>query len=63
MALGAAGVCYAAAIGYPVYRYLASPVEKAEANAAVTEVTLPDAQKLPAGSALMFKFGSQVPAC
>jgi cytochrome b6-f complex iron-sulfur subunit len=59
VALGAAGFCYAAAIGYPVYKYLASPIEKAEANAAVTEVTLPDAQKLATGSALMFKFGSR----
>ncbi len=56
-ALGAAGVCYAGAIGYPVYRYLASPVERAEAESAVTEVTLKDAQKLPLGSVLMFKFG------
>jgi cytochrome b6-f complex iron-sulfur subunit len=47
-AAGAAGVCYVAALAYPVYRYLAS---------AVTEVTLKDAQKLPAGSVLMFKFG------
>lgn len=59
VALGAAGFCYAGAIGYPVYKYLASPIEKAEANAAITEVTLPEAQKLPAGSALMFKFGSR----
>jgi cytochrome b6-f complex iron-sulfur subunit len=59
VALGAAGFCYAAAMGYPIYKYLASPVEKAEANAAVTEVNLPDAQKLAAGSALMFKFGSR----
>jgi len=56
-AAGAAGVCYAAALGYPVYRYLASPSEMALSAAAVTEVTLKDAQKLPAGSALMFKFG------
>jgi cytochrome b6-f complex iron-sulfur subunit len=56
-ALGGVGMCYAAAIGYPVYRYLASPVEKASAMAAITEVTLKDAQKLPAGSVLMFKFG------
>ncbi len=59
VALGGAGICYAAAIGYPVYRYLASPVEKSAAEAAVTEVTLRDAQKLPNGSALMFKFGSK----
>jgi cytochrome b6-f complex iron-sulfur subunit len=57
MALGAAGVCYAGAIAYPVYRYLASPAERAEAATAVTEVTLKDAQKLPTGSALMFRFG------
>ena len=59
VAVGAAGFCYAAAIGYPVYKYLASPIEKAEATAAITEVTLPDAQKLPTGSALMFKFGTR----
>ncbi|MGB7266861.1 MAG: Rieske (2Fe-2S) protein [Terracidiphilus sp.] len=56
-AAGAAGVCYAAALGYPVYRYLASPSEMALSASAVTEVTLKDAQKLPTGSALMFKFG------
>jgi len=56
---GLAGLGYAAAIGYPVYRYLASPVEESAAATAVTEVALRDAQKLPAGSALMFKFGSQ----
>ncbi|MCX6902173.1 MAG: Rieske (2Fe-2S) protein, partial [Verrucomicrobia bacterium] len=57
--LGGVGLCYAAAIGYPVYRYLKSPVERAAAAAAVTEVTLKDAQKLVAGSMLMFKFGSK----
>ncbi|MGO8758176.1 MAG: ubiquinol-cytochrome c reductase iron-sulfur subunit [Terracidiphilus sp.] len=56
-AAGAAGACYAAALAYPVYRYLASPSEMALSAAAVTEVTLKDAQKLPKGSVLMFKFG------
>jgi cytochrome b6-f complex iron-sulfur subunit len=56
-AAGAAGIAYVAALGYPVYRYLASPSEMALSAAAVTEVTLKDAQKLPAGSVLMFKFG------
>ena len=56
-AAGAAGLCYAAALGYPIYRYLASPSEMALGAAAVTEVTLKDAQRLPLGSALMFKFG------
>ncbi len=57
-AAGVAGAAYLAALGYPVYQYLASPVEMAAAEAAVTEVTLKDAQKLAPGTALMFKFGS-----
>ena len=56
-AAGAAGLCYTAALAYPVYRYLASPSEMALSAAAVSEVTLKDAQKLPKGSVLMFKFG------
>lgn len=59
VALGGVGLCYLGAIGYPVYRYLASPIERAEGLAAITEVTLKDAQKLEAGTALMFKFGSK----
>jgi cytochrome b6-f complex iron-sulfur subunit len=54
----AAGLCYAGAIGYPVYRYLASSAEMAASETAVTEVTLDKAQDLPVASALMFKFGS-----
>ena len=57
-AAGAASTCYAAALGYPIYKYLASPVEQAQASSAISEVTLKDAHKLAAGSALMFKFGS-----
>jgi len=58
IAAGAAGLCYTAALGYPIYRYLASPMEMASNATAITEVTLKDAQKLPAGSVLMFKFGT-----
>lgn len=58
-AAGAAGLCYVAALGYPVYRYLASPAEMESNATAVTEVTLKDAQKLPEGSVLMFKFGTR----
>ncbi len=57
-AAGAAGVVYTAALAYPIYRYLASPEEMALSATAVTEVTLKDAQKLPLGSVLMFKFGT-----
>lgn len=56
-AAGAAGLAYTAALAYPIYRYLASPAEMAMSATAVTEVTLKDAHKLPAGSVLMFKFG------
>jgi cytochrome b6-f complex iron-sulfur subunit len=54
----AAGLCYAGAIGYPIYRYLASSAEMAADEAAVTQVTLDKAQDLPLASVLMFKFGS-----
>jgi cytochrome b6-f complex iron-sulfur subunit len=57
-AAGAAGVCYTAALAYPIYRYLASPEEMAMNATAVTQVSLKDAQKLPLGSVLMFKFGA-----
>lgn len=51
------GACYAAAVGYPVYRYLTSPAERAHATGAVTEINLKDAHRIPSGSAMMFKFG------
>ena len=58
VAAGAAGLLYTAALGYPIYRYLASPAEMALSATAVTEVTLKEAQKLPLGAVLMFKFGT-----
>ena len=58
-AAGVAGASYAAALGYPIYRYLASPVELAASTPAVSQVELKDAQKLAPGSALMFKFGAR----
>ena len=57
MAAGGVGLCYAAALGYPVYRYLSSPIEKASALAVVTELKLRDAAKLHFGTVLMFRFG------
>ncbi len=59
LVLGGVGLCYGVAVGYPVYRYLKSPVEKAAVAAAIQEVTLKEAQKLPVGSALIFKFGPE----
>ncbi|HID75837.1 MAG TPA: Rieske (2Fe-2S) protein [Planctomycetaceae bacterium] len=57
--LGLVGAGYAGAIAYPLYRYVQSPARRAAAEAAVTEVSLPDADKLEPGSALMFLFGSR----
>lgn len=54
--IAAAGACYAAALGYPVYQYLAAAAKKAETESAVKEVTLSDVDKLPVSSALIFKF-------
>lgn len=57
IAIGGTGLAYAGAIGYPIFRYLNSPVEASIEMAAVKEVTLKDADKIPPGSALVFKFG------
>lgn len=59
VALGTAGLCYLAMLGYPLYRYLSSPVEKAKKEAAIKELLLKDAHKLPPGSGMVFKFGSR----
>jgi len=55
--VAAAGACYAAALGYPVFQYLAAAAQKAEAEASVKEVILSDVDKLPANASLIFKFG------
>lgn len=56
--VGAAGAAYAAAVGYPIYRFVADPAVKAAEAAAVTEVRLEVAALAP-GSGLMFRFGSR----
>ena len=53
------GACYAAALGYPVFKYLADAAVKADAEAAVKEVTLNDVDKIPAPGALIFKFNGR----
>lgn len=61
IAMGTAlvGCVYGAAIGYPVYRYLATPANRAAMAAAVTQVELLGADKLALGTAMMFKFGTK----
>jgi Rieske Fe-S protein len=56
--MGAVGACYAAAIGYPVYRYLASPALEAAAMAAVTELSYDIAQLPAPGTGRVFAFGA-----
>jgi cytochrome b6-f complex iron-sulfur subunit len=57
--VGMMGACYAGAVGYPVYRYLATPSIRARAQGLVTTVSIP-AKDLPGpGSATMFLFGSR----
>ena len=58
-AVGVFGAGYVGTIGYPVYRYLNTPVVRAASAAAVTEVALPDAVKLQPGAALGFMFGNR----
>jgi cytochrome b6-f complex iron-sulfur subunit len=57
LGVGVIGAGYAAAIGYPVYAYLSTPAQRAAEASAVTQTTLDGADKLPLGSAMMFKFG------
>lgn len=57
--LGVIGAGYAAAIGYPIYQYLATPAERAMQESTETQTTLEGAEQLPPSSAMMFKFGSK----
>lgn len=57
--MAVAGAAYTAALGYPLYRYLATPAERSAALAAVKELVLADADKLPREAALMFKFAGR----
>jgi cytochrome b6-f complex iron-sulfur subunit len=57
--VGAFGIAYAGTVAYPIYRYLDTPAQRAADIAAVTEVSLKDADKLEVGAAMMFRFGSR----
>lgn len=57
--MAVAGAAYAAALGYPLYRYLATPAECADVLAAVKEIVLKDADQLPREAALMFTFAGR----
>lgn len=59
LGMSAIGAVYVGAIGYPVYKYLATPAERSAQVAAVTSTTLDGADQLPVNSAMMFKFGTK----
>ncbi|MCB9496300.1 MAG: ubiquinol-cytochrome c reductase iron-sulfur subunit [Fibrobacteria bacterium] len=53
------GAAWAGMVGYPIYRYIASPVEEAASADVVTEVEVEKGAELPKNAALMFKFGTK----
>jgi cytochrome b6-f complex iron-sulfur subunit len=55
--LGVMGACYAGALGFPVYRYLATPAVRAAALGQITSVSLPQKDLPGEGTATMFLFG------
>lgn len=57
--VGVMSACYAAALGYPIYRYLATPSIKAHSQGEVTRVSIAQKDIPAAGSATMFLFGSR----
>lgn len=52
-------LAYVSAIGYPIYRYLNSPIEASQILSATKEVTLAKADALEKGTVLMFRFGTR----
>jgi cytochrome b6-f complex iron-sulfur subunit len=56
---GLVAACYAGAAGYPVYRYLSTPVTRANEQGQVSTVSIPLKDLPGAGSATMFLFGSR----
>ncbi len=57
--VGVFGAGYVGAIGYPVFCYLHTPVERAALAAKVTEVSPQGARDLQPGQALGFMFGTR----
>ena len=57
--IGAAAASYTVALGYPVYRYLATPAVKSRLEGEVSTVTIPDKDIPGKGTALMFLFGGR----
>ncbi len=57
--MGAVAVCYAGALVYPVYRYLATPAVRARLEGEVSSISIPQKSLPQAGAATMFLFGGR----
>ncbi len=57
--VGAMSTCYAAAVAYPVYRYLAAPAIRAREQGQITAVSIASKDLPGPNSATMFLFGSR----
>lgn len=57
--MGAVAVCYGAALGYPVYRYLATPAVRSRLLGEIKSVSIPEKDLPAAGAATMFLFGTR----
>ena len=53
------GACYAAAVGYPVYRYLATPAVRERAQGQIKSISIPEKSLPGVGTATMFLFGTR----
>ena len=59
LGMGAMAACYAAALGYPVYRYLATPAVRSRLESEIASVAIPQNHLPDAGAATMFLFGTR----
>jgi cytochrome b6-f complex iron-sulfur subunit len=57
--MGAMAVCYGGALGYPIYRYLATPAVRSRLQGEVASVAIPEKSMPAAGAATMFLFGTR----
>lgn len=57
--VGLVSACYAAGVGYPIYRYLATPAEREAELGAITEMSIPAEKLPPVNAALHFLFGNR----
>jgi len=59
LGIGAIAACYAGTLGYPVYRYLATPAVRSRLEGQISSVAIPEKNLPAAGTAIMFLFGSR----